>query len=141
MKEKPKYCPQAAEAGFTLMEVMVAVCVLAIASAVFFVAYWNNVRINTSTQHDEICLTAARSQLENIRAAGFSAVMAKYNTYNGMGFAVEGLDAASDDADGLPGRVALSTLASDLVMATIIIRYRGASGDEEYELSGYISPY
>ncbi|MBN1808096.1 MAG: prepilin-type N-terminal cleavage/methylation domain-containing protein [Planctomycetes bacterium] len=124
--------------GFTLVEVMIAVVLLALGSVAFFVAHWNALMVDRATQHDQICMTVARTQLENIKAAAFSTIQA---TYDGQSFDVEGLRATKSDADGLPGQITVAALSPDLLQVTITIEYIGTSADETFELVGLISPY
>lgn len=124
------------EAAFTLVEVMIAVTVIAVALAGLYSALFSSIRIDNSSQHDEMAMTAARGKMEEIRATAFSVISANYDN---QPFDVEGLDLAANDPDGRIGMTEVNALSSSLLEVTVRLQWRGVRGTEMYELVSLIS--
>jgi prepilin-type N-terminal cleavage/methylation domain-containing protein len=112
--------PRLARRGLTLIELMMAMTVLAIA----LVGYARTVAmasVASSTAHEaNLANEAARKMIETLRSQPFAQVFCLYNAYAGddpgpgaapgANFAVAGLEARKNDADGMPGEILFPTL-------------------------------
>jgi prepilin-type N-terminal cleavage/methylation domain-containing protein len=90
------------QAGLTLIEVVIAVAVLAVAMAGVFGAIMICFQMNTRAREDSIALSAAQDMLAQIRNTVFENVP---TTYDGMTFPVPGLAPPSPGVD--PGEVVI----------------------------------
>lgn len=112
----------AGQAGFTLLELMIAVGVLLFGLLGFSQAVLRSVATNEATREGALAAEAARQVLETLQAETFGEVFRRYNaepaddpgvagTAPGSNFAVPGLTAQSSDADGFVGRIEFPTVA------------------------------
>ncbi|HUR29492.1 MAG TPA: hypothetical protein VM509_14985 [Planctomycetota bacterium] len=104
----------------TLIELVMAMTVLAVA----LVGYAKTVAmasIASSTSRESTLATeAGRQMLETLRSTTFSEIFSRYNSSladnpplgvsPGANFAVTGLDARKNDADGMPGEILFPTI-------------------------------
>jgi prepilin-type N-terminal cleavage/methylation domain-containing protein len=140
----PVYRTTRFDEGFTLLEVMIAVLVLAVAALAFFSSQWYAMRLDMASQQDEIAMTAARTQLERIKAealgssseAAFAAFAAAQNNST---FAVQGLEPIEGAAE--VGTITTNLLSPGLLEVTVTLEWRGTSGNENYSISGLISRF
>jgi prepilin-type N-terminal cleavage/methylation domain-containing protein len=105
-------------AGFTLVEIIVAVLILAIAIGGISSSMLSSMTLNRVNGETALAQQAARATLEQITGAAFEDVWAIYNAdpaddgtlpvgvvAQGPGFAVAGLDPQVADGDALCGRI------------------------------------
>ena len=101
--------------GFTLIELMVSFSALLIVLLGFSRMLLSSHMASSTTHEATLAKEAARSMIEVLQATTLADVYATYNGNGaddpggvpapGSGFAVRGLEAPLDDADGLPGRI------------------------------------
>jgi type II secretory pathway pseudopilin PulG len=104
-----------AQHGFTLIELLASFSALLVVLLGFSRMLLSSHMATSSSQDAALAKEAARSMIEVLQASNLDDVYARYNASNnddpggmtspGPNFAVEGLSAAVDDADGLPGRI------------------------------------
>jgi prepilin-type N-terminal cleavage/methylation domain-containing protein len=101
-------------AGFTLVEIIVAVLILAIAIGGISSSMLSSMALNRVNDETALAQQAARATLEQITGVDFENVWAIYNADPaddgalvalGPGFAVAGLDPQVADGDALCGRI------------------------------------
>ena len=129
------------DTGFTLIEVMLVIGILAIATMGFVLAQWSSVRTDTSSQHDETALTVARDKIEELRSVPFSDLDPATGKYHNTGFDVEGLGTVAGDPDGMVGLIQITEPRAGLYQVTVILEWRGVADDETYQLTTLISGY
>lgn len=108
--------PRVASAGFTIVEVMVAVLVLVIAIVGIVGSMLSAMALNRVNRETAIAQQAVRRVIEELSGVPFRETFALYNTVagddagmsmaeRGSGFVVNGLQPQTGDADGLCGRI------------------------------------
>lgn len=108
--------PRRARGGFTLVEIIFTMTLLVFGLLSFSRALLASSRAEQKTQDADRATQAARRILESIQAEAFPDAFRRYNaepsddpglagSAPGSNFAVFGLSALPDDADGLPGEV------------------------------------
>lgn len=116
-------CARRRRAGFTLIEVIASSAVLVIGCLGLSSAITSSSRLMELNRERTLAHEAARAQMEALEGAEFGQVFALYNastaddpngagTGPGANFAVAGLNAQRDDADGLPGEIVFPTVGS-----------------------------
>jgi prepilin-type N-terminal cleavage/methylation domain-containing protein len=126
-----------AQRGLTLVEILVAIALLLFGLMGFTHSILRAVSTNESTRESALAGEAARQMLETLQGAEFPNIFALYNadpnddpgapgSAPGQGFAVEGLEPADGDADGLVGEIffpaadaAPGVLREDLAVAAL----------------------
>jgi len=114
--------PRRSRAGLTLVEILCALAVLMIGLLGFTQAIFASSRSSQATKENTLATQAARRVLEEIQANVFDELFWRYNalasddpggsgTAAGANFAVTGLQATADDADGFPGEVIMPVVA------------------------------
>lgn len=104
------------KAGFTIVEVMVAVVVLVIAIVGIVGAMLSAMALNRVNRETAIAQQAARRMVETVAGVPFREAYAVFNTVNGddggmsmaergPSFVVDGLQPQTGDADGVCGRI------------------------------------
>ena len=104
------------KAGFTLVEVLLALAVLVVAVGGTLGTLNAYVRLDQQTAQKSMALRVAEERIERLRAEPFSMLFERYNAETaddptgffsspGNGFAVPGLDMQDGDADGLAGEI------------------------------------
>jgi len=93
----------------------VAITVLAMAIGSAMIAMLGGFALSHSSEETTLAVMAAQSVADDLSAASFGDVFARYNEdplddppmgeSPGLGFAVPGLDPQAGDPDGLPGRI------------------------------------
>jgi len=101
--------------GFTLIELLVSFSALLVVLLGFSRMLLSSHMASSTSHEATLAKEAARAMVEELQSASLAEVYARYNanagddpgagTSPGAGFAVPGLDAPPDDADGLPGRI------------------------------------
>jgi len=101
--------------GLSLVEVMIASVVMAVALLGLSRSMISSVRVTASNRETSVALEAAQQAIEHLQAKTFSEIFSLYNADSeddpdgeigdGPTFAVEGLTAPDDDADGVPGEI------------------------------------
>lgn len=115
MRTRPRQRGRGAGAGFSLIEVMVALAVVSIGLLGFSKAVLDAVVLSETNRESGIARRAAKQVLSDIEATTFSEVFARYNAdasddlasgdHLPGAFAVDGLQVADGDADGLAGEI------------------------------------
>lgn len=111
----------AGQAGFTLIEVMVAVVLLSVAMVGFARSVVSGISAGGTHREVRKASEASRGVLERVSGSEFSQVVALYNgdpaddpgvagTAPGASFDVAGLDPRSDDPDGRVGEILLPVI-------------------------------
>ncbi len=114
-----------ARAGFTILELVTAFAVLVVGLLGYLQVIVFTAIAAQSAREQALAAEAARQVMESIKAHTFADVFALYNadpnddpggagTGPGRSFAVPGLAALKNDADGLPGEVDFPTTAANL---------------------------
>jgi len=107
-------------AGFTLIELAISITVLLVGVLGFAQTLVSIEKTQARTRESGRASQAARGMLERIQAEAFPEAFRRYNaepsddpggagTAPGSNFAVEGLSAPADDADGFVGEVVFPT--------------------------------
>lgn len=104
-----------ARAGFTILEVLISATVFVLVAGAVVTSIAVSSALNTTNRETMKASQAAQSKLEELKGTAFAEVFARYNatkdddpaagTSPGSGFAITGLDAVGDDADGLAGAI------------------------------------
>lgn len=107
-------------AGFSLVELLIAVVVLTVAVTGFSSSVLSSLVLNRMNRETDIAQQAARRIMEEIQGEEFDEVFACFNAQagdyggagveTGAGFVVDGLDVQDGDADGMVGRVEFPTV-------------------------------
>ena len=129
-------CPRRATSsgprnGFTVLEIAIALIVVAVALGGLVASSFSTYQLSRSNQARSAAHVAAREVVEALRSADPAQVFALYNadedddpdgvgTAPGMHFAVEGLTARSDDADGFVGRVVFPVDGGGVLRETVV---------------------
>ncbi|HLF92765.1 MAG TPA: prepilin-type N-terminal cleavage/methylation domain-containing protein [Planctomycetota bacterium] len=110
--------------GFTLLEVMIALAVLATAVFGFISAILHTSRLNAANRETLAAMRGAERMIETLRDTDFDKVFASYNrvpsddpppgygTAPGSDFDVEGLSPVPGDPDGKCGKILFPTDSS-----------------------------
>lgn len=114
--------------GFTLLEVMIAMVVIAIALFAAISMIFHTSTAKETMREQEIAKEAASAKIEEIKAHAFDQI---FSTYNGASFTVTGLNAPSGAGKGL-GSVAVDSTNPNLYEVTVTIRWRGVQGSRSY---------
>ena len=127
--------------GFTLVELAVAIAVMAILLLGLAVTLAMSARLKGAAREHLVAEEAARSKVEEILAwPDFSTLAA---SFDGDDFAVgvgsDALRARPGDADGLPGAVAIDTTDASLLGVRVTVEWRGVNGDDRVELNTKVS--
>lgn len=101
--------------GFSMVELMVTLCVLTVGMLAFARASVQSTRAIDASARKAVALSAARGKIEELKGLPFAQVFVLYNDTNaddpggvvspGANFAVDGLEATTDDADALVGAI------------------------------------
>ena len=101
--------------GFSLLELMMAISVMTVGLLGFTQALITALRAQALAREQSVATDAARRQIEILRSGNFATVFSRFNASAlddpagaaspGANFTVTGLNARSDDADGMPGEI------------------------------------
>ncbi len=122
--------------GFSLLEVMIALAVIAIALFAALSMIVQTASSKENMREQEIAKEAASAKIEEIKARTFGEI---YATYNGAAFTVVGLNAPTGTGRGL-GSVAIDATNPNLFEITITIRWKGTQGARSYLMRNLFSP-
>jgi type II secretory pathway pseudopilin PulG len=104
--------------AFSLLEITLALAFLSVAGGAVMSAIVSNMMTGRVNRESALAHEAARAHMERLQERPFREIFAAFNadpeddpggagTAPGADFAVPGLSARADDADGLPGRIEL----------------------------------
>jgi prepilin-type N-terminal cleavage/methylation domain-containing protein len=110
-----------AEAGFTLIEVMIAASVMVVGLMGFLQVLVMGLGSSSANREADLATDAARRVIETMQSEEFEDLFARYNadpnddpgvagTAPGANFAVNGLDPVPSDPDGFVGQIILPSL-------------------------------
>ena len=153
-------------AGFSLLEVMMAVSIIAIALVGLLSVITECVNLDKDTSEMNTAMWQAKQMIENIRGQGFVSIPAYLNTGTGVGpdFEVPGLSPQTADTDGFNphrcGEVILNSVLQNNVETaaptfaawtynaldqaydvTVRVSWRGVRGNRQIELRTKIGNY
>lgn len=110
--------------GLTLVEIIIAVAIFAVAGLGFMGMMMMSSRENVSTRQRIVALQGARAKVEEMLSVPFDEIFARYNAdvvddpadvvSPGPNFAVDGLEPRAGDADGLAGQVVFPMIGAAL---------------------------
>lgn len=118
--------PRRSRAGMTLLDVLMAISVLAVAVGLTSVTISSSARYAKGARETVVAYEAAESMMAELESRDFATVFADFNGTTaddgadspGQHFVVDGLDARPEDVDGFAGRVLFPTTA----MAPAVLR-------------------
>lgn len=128
-------------AGFTLLEVTIAMGIFAVASAILVHTFHAGQGLRTQAREESSAMNAAQAVLERMRGTPFGELLARYDddpandplgpgTAPGATFAVAQLSPTADDPDGLCGEVRIPVV--DVGVAGVVdVQVREDVGDPE----------
>lgn len=125
--------------GFTLLEVLLAGAVLAVAAVGLAAGLAQGDRMTDSARQTMLARNATRSMIANISSCNFSEVA---KLYHRRGFLVPGLSPAPGDTDGMPGEIELAYGPGEdtsFYRATVRVRWRDRSGERVLETVRYLA--
>jgi len=159
------------EQGWTLLELMFALVLLAVGVVSFMLALSSSMRLATASREKDLAVSGARRIIEEMRSsASFSSI---FSTYDDHDFDVEGLKPRPGDADGHVGKVTIANSGSELhedvtdadfglprdlngdgstdsndhsgdykiLPVTVTIEWAGVAGDARFELKVLLAGY
>lgn len=144
-----------AERGLTMAELMVSLVILTVCSYLLSQTIVSTVAQGPLKRERSIAIDAARGVLEDLRNVPFDQVFALYNavpdddpggagTGPGPNFAVDGLDPAPGDLDGLAGEVLFASPGPELREDAVEDRLglpRDLDGDSEIDDADHAGDY
>ena len=119
------------EAGFSLLEVVIALAIIAIALLGIVSTFVHSINMGESEREQQIAKQAASKKIEEIRTATFDTL---YATYNGDTFAVDKLVHAGGPGGKGLGTVAVDNTNADLLEIQVTVQWKGILGDGTYSL-------
>jgi prepilin-type N-terminal cleavage/methylation domain-containing protein len=129
--------------GTTLVELLVALAVFAIAAGGLLTTLLQTRSLNRSNRELTAAVMAAQDVLEQLYAADFAEIFARFNATTaddpaagaspGSGFAVERLVARPGDPDGLPGEIVFLAQGDELREDTLL---PALGGPRDLDLDG-----
>jgi Tfp pilus assembly protein PilV len=116
-RQVPSHPSAPREAGISLLEVAIAVPVLAVGVLGFLFALQNNFRLNREVIADDIAEVAFTNALETIRATDFEDI---YSTYSGTTIAYSSNVSASTGVDDVASLVTSGGVAASVQVACFV---------------------
>lgn len=121
---RPSVCDTSA--GFSLIEVVIALAVVAFAGMALMDAMFGTQKLISASKENTYAMNAAREKLEEVRRYTFADIFAYYNnnaaddpggagTAPGNSFTVSGLYVQSGDTDGMAGRIIFPQSGTNLI--------------------------
>lgn len=117
--------------GFSLLEVLIASVVLAVAILGMISAILYIHRLNQSARENELAVQGGQEMVEEVLSCPLDQVE---SAYGGHAFDVGGLSARHDDPDGRVGTVAIDASDPTLVEVTVEVFWTGVTGDRSLRL-------
>lgn len=113
-----------AQAGFSLVESLLAMTLLLVGAGSFSAAIVLSMRVNDTNRESILARMAARGTLETVQMTAFAQIFATYNesadddpgipgSAPGASFDVPGLAVRAGDPDGMAGRILFPRVAGD----------------------------
>ncbi|MBI2900013.1 MAG: prepilin-type N-terminal cleavage/methylation domain-containing protein [Planctomycetes bacterium] len=125
--------------GVSLLEVMIALAVIAIALLGIVAVYLKTADVKEANREAQIAKTAATRRFEQIRTTAMTNFNAVLATYQSSTFSVPGLNhAGTADKQGL-GTVMIDPTNANLLDVRILIVWQGVRADSRYELRSLLS--
>ena len=121
----PALRPTRSRRGLTLVELLVVMTILTVALGEVTRSMLTISKLEPMTREDDIALQAAATQIDAMRAQEFDRLFALYNdddaddpggpgTAPGRSFPVTGLRPRLGDVDGMPGRIEIPLVGTEL---------------------------
>ncbi len=106
--------------GFTLVELMIAVAILAIILLGLLAVFTSCFKLNETSRNLTVAINGAQKKIEEIRNSTFSSV---YSIYNGAAFEVDGLDNSDSE-----GSIMVDNTNPALLEVTVTVCWRQKGG-------------
>lgn len=122
--------------GFTLVEVMIAVTILAVASGGLIAAFTGCFTVNEGARNSTIAINGAQKKMEEIRNYDFDDI---YSDYNGATFEVAGLH--EEGSENKEGSIVVDNTNSNLLKVTVTVCWKQKDGrifGEDSDLDGIL---
>mgnify|MGYP001581143603 CR=1 FL=1 len=123
-------------AGFTLLEVLIASIVLAIALMGLLSAILYIHTLNQGSRENELALRGASEKMEEVMSQDLDTVVADYDLF---AFDVEGLSEQQNDPDARVGLVDIDDTNPDLLQVHIEVLWRGRTGNNAVRLDSMMA--
>ena len=124
----------ACEQGMTLLEVVVGLAILVVATLGFVAAIVGSLKASALLRQHTVALAAAEQRLETLAVLPAAELAAQ----DGERFAISGLDPLAGETT--VGLVTVSTDAAPLLGVAVTLRWRGPHGDEVVRLDTVVLP-
>ncbi|MDQ7778421.1 MAG: prepilin-type N-terminal cleavage/methylation domain-containing protein [Planctomycetota bacterium] len=123
----PRPASRSGAAGFTMLELMIAIAVLTVAIFGLLAAQLYCVVLDDATKETNIALNAIRLKVDEIRSHDFISLPACYRSdvatfhpEHSAGFEVQGIELQDGDPDGLAGLVVIEQQPADQYQPIVI---------------------
>ena len=123
-------------AGFTLLEVLIASIVLAIALMGLLSAILYIHTLNQGSRENGLALRGASEKMEEVMSQDLDTVVADYDLF---AFDVEGLSEQQNDPDARVGLVDIDDTNPDLLQVHIEVLWRGRTGNNAVRLDSMMA--
>ena len=137
--------PPAREGGFTLLEVMIAMTILAVALMGVLSLYANTMILAEVNKNSRTATFAAQQKVEEVRGLvsptatdPLSAVRTAYPSGTTTYFAVSGLAVYGSEPN--PGSVVVDYTNANLLNVTVKVHWKGVRGEDSVTVTTMLSP-
>lgn len=139
MNRSRQFPSRAADGGFSLLEVIVAVSVLAIAVTGMMALYFNTAIMTEFNQEVKAATFASQQKLEEIRGTAYTSIATSYPAGTTQYFAVPKL-APFVASDPQAGSVVVDYGNPSLLNVTVRVHWNGVRGEGNLQVTTMISP-